>query len=312
MKNLPQTICNWLAIKMIVFVLIVTIIIWALGIILLDAPAPNFWAKFFSNRDQLENLFSPIAAFFSGLSAIATAFLIYLQMSLIDRQERDTKKAIFENQIFQLFSMRTEIAKSLSYHDGERAFRGNETFEFFYHVMHCLYNTYIEPSCIEIKYLDKYKIKSNMHAEIDAEYGMLFDENGNKLYPDPKTLIKMALVTLENENKHLYSPFYHNVYTTLKMIKCNDLIDEDEKNNYLRIFRAQFSQYEFAIIYYHALVHMDKHENTYKFKKLIEDTCFFHSLADNFLFANITADSFPDYGYKQSAFTHKPVATSTP
>ena len=151
-----------------------------------------------------------------------------------------------------------------------------------------------------------------MHAEIDAEYGMLFDENGNKLYPDPKTLIKMALVTLENENKHLYSPFYHNVYTTLKMIKCNDLIDEDEKNNYLRIFRAQFSQYEFAIIYYHALVHMDKHENTYKFKKLIEDTCFFHSLADNFLFANITADSFPDYGYKQSAFTHKPVATSTP
>lgn len=69
------------------------------------------------------------------------------------------------------------------------------------------------------------------------------------------------------------SPFFHNVYTTLKMIEDNKYLTIEDKNNYFRMIRSHFTQPEFFLIYYHALVYNDDGER--KFKKLIEDTCFF-------------------------------------
>ena len=254
----------------VVAVVCFTGLIWAMGLLLLDAPAPYIWEKHFAKIDELENRFAPVAAFFSGLSAIATAYLIGLQMTQNDRQERDAVRALSENQIFQMFSLRAEIIKSLAYTSMKDKYVGKELFEFFYNTMHFLYNEYVNPAVIELKYLEKFSINNNFCDALDAEFGMLVDENG-KQYPEPGDLIAIILKTLEEDNKHLLSPFYHNVYTTLKMIHCNKDLTDNEKNNYLRIFRAQFSQYEFGLIYYHALVHKDKHEDICKFKQLIED-----------------------------------------
>lgn len=55
------------------------------------------------------------------------------------------------------------------------------------------------------------------------------------------------------------------------MIYSNEDISGIERLNYMRMFRSQFTQHEFALIYFHALVYNDNK----KFKKLIENTCFF-------------------------------------
>ena len=274
-----------------------------MGILLLDAPAPYFWEKHFAKIDELENRFAPVAAFFSGLSAIATAYLISLQMSQNDRQAKDALRSLAENQIFQMFSLRADIVKSLEYNNMGEKYKGNELFEFFYSTMHFLYNSYINQNNVILKYQEKFSISSEIRDAVDGEFGMLVDEHGEKQYPESYELISIILQTLENDNKHLLSPYFHNVYATLKIISLNKNFQNDEKDNYLRIFRAQFSQYEFALVYYHALVHKDKDNDAKKFKELVESTCFFHSIADKFLFAEINAPAYP-YGYKETAFRH--------
>ena len=114
----------------VVAVVCFTGLIWAMGLLLLDAPAPYIWEKHFAKIDELENRFAPVAAFFSGLSAIATAYLIGLQMTQNDRQERDAVRALSENQIFQMFSLRAEIIKSLAYTSMKDKYVGKELFEF--------------------------------------------------------------------------------------------------------------------------------------------------------------------------------------
>ena len=48
----------------VVAVVCFTGLIWAMGLLLLDAPAPYIWEKHFAKIDELENRFAPVAAFF--------------------------------------------------------------------------------------------------------------------------------------------------------------------------------------------------------------------------------------------------------
>lgn len=270
---------------------------------------PDFWLRVFRDISNLENVFSPVAAFFSGLSAFGTTILIYLQIKLNKKQEQDVRRNIFENQIGQMFLMKNEIVKSLSIKtfSGEK-YKNRQIFEFLYESIYYLLSRYLDSEKLkkqEIS-LEKFekvqKLKDIVH-DLDEEFGPLYSDDEQGTVTITKASINTILRTIEkhlNEKfKYILSPFYHNVYTTLKMIHSNEDISDIERLNYMRMFRSQFTQHEFALIYFHALVHEEK-----KFKILIEKTCFFHSLIEGFIFIDITEKEFPQFGYAPTAFEH--------
>ena len=289
-----------------------TVVVWMLGVVLLDAPAPLFWAKFFAKPDQLENIFAPVAAFFSGLSATATAYLIYLQMKTIEKTDLESKKMAFERQLFLMFELRNKIISSLRYENAVLTSKVEDIkiFSFFFEVIHGTFYKFFGKMKIVTSYSQGKNKDVNAIVEIVSgrdELSALLEMQWEG--DDSQSFVrafKAITEIISDENSHVLSPYYHNIYVSLKLISENDSIDIEEKYSYMRLFRAQFSQQELMLIYIHALVHSDRHDNKYKFKELIENTCFFHSLLDEFKFIKLKNRELI---YQECAFKH-PDATS--
>ncbi|WP_374280864.1 putative phage abortive infection protein [Desulfovibrio sp.] len=288
-----------------------TIVVWMLGVLLLDAPAPLFWAKFFAKTDQLENIFAPVAAFFSGLSASATAYLIYLQMKTIEKADIESKKMAFERQLFLMFELRNKIISSLRYENADLSSKVEDMkiFSFFFGVLHGTFYKFFGKMKIVTSYSQGKNEDVNKIVEIVSKRDELsalheIEWDGDRSQSFVRAFKAIAEI-ISDENSHLLSPYYHNIYVSLKLIFENDSIDIEEKYCYMRLFRAQFSQQELMLIYIHALVHSDRHDNKYKFKELIENTCFFHSLLDEFKFIKLNNRNLV---YKECAFKHPETA----
>lgn len=287
-------------------IFIISMCIWGFGAssLFVKIPfIPEFWLNTVSNIDNLENIFSPVAAFFGGLSAVGTIYLIYLQIILTKKQEIDVRRNIFESQLGQMFQMKNELVKILSIDVSGKKYENYYLFELLYGIIFHLMKKYSDSGVVKSGNFTRGGIKdieilSLFEENIEEEFGMLYtDEIPQTLRV--RTLLVAIEDTLNNQFGFILSPFYHNVYTVLKMIESNKDISKNEKMNYMRMFRTQFSQYEFSLIYFHALAHEEK-----KFKELIEKTCFFHSLAHGFIFIDLTEEVYPEFGYKKSAFEH--------
>ena len=175
-------------ISFIVFIIFFVIWIFGASSLFIHIPfLPDFWLNVFQNRSELENIFSPVASFFSGISAFGTAILIYLQIKLNKKQEQDVRRNIFENQIGQMFLMKNEIIKSLSIKTsfGEE-FRERQVFEFLYEIFYYLMDKYIDSEELKKKNISFQKFKSSKNIksiidDIELFFGILYtdDKNGN-------------------------------------------------------------------------------------------------------------------------------------
>lgn len=298
-------------ITFIIFVIFFGIWVFGASSLFIEMPfLPDFWLRVFRDISNLENVFSPVAAFFGGLSAFGTTILIYLQIKLNKKQEQDVRRNIFENQIGQMFLMKNEIVKSLSIEtfSGEK-YKNRQIFEFLYESIYYLLSRYLDSNKlrkqeISLEKLENVQRLKDIVHDIDEYFGQLYSDDERGIVTIKKASIYSILRTIEKhldeKFKYILSLFYHNVYTTLKMIYSNEDISDIERLNYMRMFRSQFTQHEFALIYFHALVYNDNK----KFKKLIENTCFFHSLIDGFIFIDITEKEYPGFGYQEKAFKH--------
>ena len=73
-------------------------------------------------------------------------------------------------------------------------------------------------------------------------------------------------------------------------------------NEYFRTLRAELSQDEFLLIYYHAWMHTDHHNKKKKFKELIENTRFFHTFKRELCFDKDPQTNHLITLYEDSAF----------
>lgn len=278
-------------------------------ILLLVSAIVCFWGGYFFNTDTdwliilfgekkvLSANFTPSAALFSAISAVATAYLLFIQISFSHKQKQDEQIRIFENKLFQIFSMRTEVIKSLKYDDGTTIFRGIDVCEVAYKMLNFYFAKYSKID--DVKYTYKYKVND----ESGPEMGMLIDENGEPVVPDLIELIKIILDYIDDKTRFVLYPYYHNIYITLKIIDEFPLLSEKEKKDYIRMFRSQISQFEFCLLYYHVLIHKDKNSGESKFKDFVENCAFFHTTSETMLFYQLNANEFED-GYKKTAFKH--------
>ena len=253
-----------------------------------------------SNPNKFDSFFSPAAAFFAGIGSLFTAIVLYKQIGMAKLQKEESIKTIFHEQLNMM--MRTDITSSVIFvrQDGHSE------------IGKSVFSTLIDSIYSEI--IDKDKNKpSKKHLEKESFLDMVFDAFFKAIENAIKRSNFMTNITVVEINKYIekstkgtMSPFFHNVYTTLKMIEGNKYLTFEDKQDYFRMFRSHFSQPEFVIIYYHALLYNDYGEM--KFKQLIEDTCFFHSLIQNYL--PIKAKIYDDdiekdsFGYSYRAFFH--------
>lgn len=253
---------------------------------------------------KYESLFSPAAAFFAGAAALFTAVVLYKQINMAKLQKEESIKNMFHEQLNMMISMRTDIVNSIVYIDKDEKQEIGKSV--FYTIVDEIYNEEKGD-----KNIDEENTKQpssfidNLFSIISETICGILKNAINENDCIARSKIVNINKKIEKSTKGTMSPFFHNVYTTLKMINGNKNLTSEDKQDYLRMFRSHFSQPEFVIIYYHALFFNDYGEM--KFKQLIEDTCFFHSLMHDYIpfkVAICEEDTREKLGYSYKAFFH--------
>lgn len=240
------------------------------------------------DRNNFENIFSPAAALFSGMSSLAAVILLFWQINIVNLQRKDANRATLDRWVYQMSLTKTEIIKEILVKSGQVS--GRKAFHHFCYI--------IDNAFTIFKNKDSYNnITSESNLLYDF-YEYVHDISNNTAYLDD--LIEETDNVISELSSYTLNTYFHNVYTTLKMIFDDKNITTDEKKYYMRIYRSQFTQQELKVIYIHALTTKDDGE--LKFKNLIEETGFFHSLNKKFMPLEITESKFPDIGYQDSAF----------
>lgn len=240
------------------------------------------------DRDNFENIFSPAAALFSGMSSLAAIILFILQINIVNLQRKDMNRATLDRWIYQMSLTKTEIIKEVLAESGRIS--GRKAFYLFCHVIDTAFLIFKDKnSYIDIGQEDSPLYNFYMYASyISGDVNYLQD------------LIEELDNAISEQSSYTLNFYFHNVYTTLKMIYEDKNITKDEQKYYMRIYRSQFTQQELKVIYIHALTVKDDGE--LKFKNLVEKTGFFHSFNKKFMPLEITASKFPDLGYHEGAF----------
>lgn len=232
-------------------------------------------------------IFSPAGVFFSGLSALGSFYLVYLQLKTIKEERNSTQKSIFSALMSQMFLLKSNILKSITLIDNKTA--SEDTF-------------YVLSSIIDKSFI----IYKNKSTEDIHDRSVIENEISTNIYHTVSTednIVKILDVTnyeINRVTKFTLNAYFHNIYATLKMINDNDILTTQEKDTYILMFCSQFTQQELKVIYMHALI--PDANNGLKLKKLIEETGFFRSFNERGMPFNITDENFPGLGYSAGAF----------
>lgn len=241
----------------------------------------------FTEYENWENLFSPAAVFFTGLSAISTLFLIYLQITIIRDQDISSKKSIFIKCMEQMFTSRNNIINSLSSID--KSYSGIKIFHRLDEIINNSFLMYGKRTFCQ-------RGRENYEFVFYTSIYNLIKKRNNTI-PAIFSNIEKFLDFFSN---HTLNPYFHNVYATLKMIDESKVLTKSEKEQYLMMLRSQFTQQEFNVIYAHALIYKDN--GSRKFKRVIENTSFFHSFHNVYLKKYIDNNMSKEFSYREKAF----------
>lgn len=275
-----------------------------------------------STQEKYDSLFSPVTAFFSAVGTAFTAIVLInqfkstkIQLDAIKRQNLTTKiqaesiriqreESIinnFNSQLNMMISMRTDITNSVILVDEKGKTEIGKT------VFHTLVDRMYKSSDNKKRRIWDNSLKGDKD-NLEKVFDDFINKFSNYIISD-KNLLKVLLSDINSRiddlTKGTLSPFFHNVYTILRIINDNRYLNPKEKKKYFRMIRSHFTQSEFILIYYHALTHID--EGGRKFKQLIENTCFFHSLIQEYIPIPIPIhdDSKKNvFGYSYRAFFH--------
>ena len=253
-----------------IFCLLAVFVVWLLGG---TAYRWSCWpfAGLFGEIENLENVFSPVGAFFSALAAGATFFLIFWQFKEADKREEEFQVQLFENKFFQLINIHRDNVKIIYYGFTKRRrdyqYSGQQAFYAFYNMFCYTCRTISKKNFMDSS--SDILISASLEKIIN-EQDMLFDFSSDET-------LKISETILCQETNYQLNMYYHSIYVVLKFIDDN-VQEKSRRKRYLRIFRAQISVYEYLMIYYHAAIHKEYDNDELRFKKLIEDTGFFHNM----------------------------------
>lgn len=256
-----------------------------------DIQNPNIFDMIkiiLEDRSNFDKIFAPASALFSGISSLVAVILLFLQVNMISHQRREANKSILDRWIYQMSLAKTELIKEITVNSGE--ITGSQSFKYFSQIINNALNILADR--------DYYAVIQSSKSDIDDLYEYIYDMMFTKY--DITKIIWGIDLTISKISSYTINSYYHNVYTTLKMIYEDTNITYKERRYYMRIYRSQFTHVELGIIYIHALTIKD--DNELKFKNIIEKTGFFHSFNNKPIWIKTIEEKFPEISYKASAF----------
>ena len=270
----------------IAFIVIGTFGIWLWGAASYQISAPEWlsWLPSVMGKPNApQDIFAPVAAFFSGLSAIATAFLIYLQQ----KTNAQHNKEIIEERIISHFFTLINSHDVSSIRISGKSINGHDAIKYIYNMLNYI--------CAEYK--------PDFFEEMDEKYNTHYDyidvkdyNNGVNTESSELLTLEIAFKYIEEDVNHCLEKYFHRIYAMLKYVEINKNVLFE--NGYLRTLRSQFDQYEFALLYYYGAQHIDTNDKEKKLKKIIEKTAFLHNINKDLLFHNFKEKDF----YEKSAY----------
>lgn len=264
---------------------------------------------------ELENIFSPFNAVLSGLGILGVVLSIVYQIASFKTQQ-------FENVFFNLLTIHCTNKKELKYNIPQTSpmktpiffIRNNPTknalptqeqkhnddnpFRAYYELLNALFRA------LTIETIELEQIQVD-HPALDTLNDRIAGYRNDKGHYalKPAKAIELACKTFDEITNFALFPYFVHLYRTLKYTK-----DEAPRGNkdYTKILRAQLSEYEFALLYYNALVSDDRDIDQVesKFKKLIESTTFFHTFKGRENGLLFSYRDLPEY--HDSAFNEQP------
>lgn len=251
-------------------------------------PSPSdIFVFLISKLSNWGTIFSPAGVFFSGLSALGSFYLVYLQLKTIKEERNSTQKSIFSALISQMFLLKSNILKSITFIDNKIA--SEDTFYVLSDIIDNSFFVYINKSTEDIRYRStiEYKVYNNIYNTVITENSII-------------KILDAINYEINRVTKFTLNAYFYNIYATLEMINDNNTITMQEKDTYILMFCSQFTQQELKVIYMHALI--PDANNGLKLKKLIEETGFFRSFNERGMPFKITNENFPGFGYSARAF----------
>lgn len=265
---------------------------------------PQFFIRYtpwfsgaFGVTKELEAVFAPVNALFSGLAFAILIITIFQQQQTIESQQNLSYKQSFESNFFHLISIHKknldEIKCDTKDIFGERRkLSGRNSFRFFYRALYTFY-------CVSIGDVDDGKGLLGKMSPKQIESVKNLDKRIKKLCEDSArhNVEQAHYYIFLLFTKEILSQCHRHIYHIIKYIDESS-IPEDEKMKYIRILRAQFNNYEFVILFYSSLQHRED-----KFKKMIEKYAFFHNLNKGLLFKfedqmQYESSAYGDKGYE--------------
>ena len=215
-------------------------------------------------------------ACFSLLAFAAVVVTFVIQNRKDNKNEQLARKSQFENVFFNMTSTFEEIVSHLVYKVQERSVNSIP-------LQSSLYPSNETESIVTTPQNEK-----EIHGREIFRYLYLYkpvnDDNG-QVVQGLKRLVEVSSdISMEDIRKNFFDGtldhYFRYAYRIVKYVKTSKLIEDDEREGYASIFRAQLSCFELLILFFNCL-EMDEN----KFKHLVEE---FH------LFNNIREEYFPE------------------
>lgn len=254
-----------------------TLTIWLVGALTTHGSFLYSWISF-GELEQLENTFSPVNAFFAGLSGIGLIATLVLQNrqikeakkdaeennKLLQKQLKDTQDRFkverFESVFFNMLSIHKDNSKYIeSINDINpilKEYQGYKEVNFsdFINLLHqsdSPYKAHINNSEQALGFsCEILGIRNLIEPRITNRY--YIDYYLNK---DDQTVFVFAVLSehFKNTFRHYYRHLYHLIKYTDKTFDD----DPDKRRLYMRIIRAQFTAAEHVALFYNALYFAD-------------------------------------------------------
>lgn len=214
--------------------------------------------------ENLENLFSPVSAFFSSLAACGAVYAIYQQGIQFKRQQ-------FESNLFGMFELlnqhrlricfdvslfgKTKKGQFFSETEENQFFSEKDAIEKHY--------LFLKMICIsankELSDGTEIHLNPAVSGAIEQILSQFRDDDGNISRDiDKNFLFREAYKIYILNTKCTMHQYFRFVYRILKYIDANS--DKKYKREHVGTLRAQFNGFEFALLHYNGLMHEDRGE----------------------------------------------------
>jgi hypothetical protein len=177
------------------------------------------------------------------------------QRKQFEAQERGIKRQNFESSFFQLLHLHNQNASQISGEERDvkpELMEGRKAFQYWYNIL---------------------------SAQVLEKVGL---EQSGIMEKERELMAKVYFTFYESRQQHL-GHYFRNLYHVFKFVDESKDIEEESKQRYASLVRAQLSTYELALLFYNGITHIPP-ERTNKFHGLIETYCLMEHLPYKYLF----------------------------